>query len=139
MNIHQIWKEICKIKRLLSSHTHESSDHTHPDKTFSFYVYDKTWAEENAAISGNQQEWSFGNGSTGSVGLPYIENGWEESQLDEIIKSLESETNNDRVVSYLCKSYYKMNGIYPVSNEFDINDLGFSNVEKAEIEKSLKK
>ncbi|RXQ87120.1 hypothetical protein EO244_16705 [Ancylomarina salipaludis] len=69
----------------------------------------------------------------------YIENDFEESQLNEIIKSLESQANTDRVVSYFCKSYYKMNGIYPVSNEFDINDLMFSDVEKAEIEKSLKK
>jgi len=40
------------------------------------YEYREIWAEENAAISSNQAEWSYGNGSTGPVGIP-IDAGWE--------------------------------------------------------------
>jgi hypothetical protein len=69
----------------------------------------------------------------------YIKKGWNEKKIDDILKLLESEKHTDRFVSYFSKSYYKMNGIYPISNEFDINDLLLSDVEKAEIQKSLKK
>lgn len=34
------------------------------------------WAEENAAIGGGD-EWSFGNGATGPIGLPVPGDGWE--------------------------------------------------------------
>ncbi len=34
------------------------------------------WAEENGGINPNSNEWSFGNGSTGQIGIPII-NDWE--------------------------------------------------------------
>ena len=34
------------------------------------------WAEENAPLASNQLEWSFGNGSTGRIGIPLPED-WE--------------------------------------------------------------
>ncbi|MBT8299242.1 MAG: hypothetical protein KJO52_12985, partial [Maribacter sp.] len=43
-----------------------------------FGAYEKIviWAEENAALSNNQLEWSFGNGATGLIGIPLPE-AWE--------------------------------------------------------------
>jgi len=46
---------------------------TEPD-----YIYDKIWAEENAAISSNQAEYSYGNGAAGPIGIPHNgQEGWE--------------------------------------------------------------
>jgi len=34
------------------------------------------WAEESGALGDNSAEWSFGNGATGFIGLPF-DDGWE--------------------------------------------------------------
>lgn len=44
------------------------------------YEYRTFWAEENGAVANNSFEWSFGNGSTGAIGLPF-EAGWEITQV----------------------------------------------------------
>lgn len=41
-----------------------------------YYEKIAVWAEESTAISTNQQEWSFGNGATGQIGIPLAED-WE--------------------------------------------------------------
>jgi len=40
------------------------------------YEYRDIWAEESGVLSTNSAEWSFGNGSTGYIGIP-LEAGWE--------------------------------------------------------------
>lgn len=40
------------------------------------YEYRDIWAEEGSVLTNGSAEWSFGNGSTGFVGLP-IDEGWE--------------------------------------------------------------
>lgn len=44
------------------------------------YEYRDLWVEESAALGANQDEWSFGNGATGSIGLPFSA-GWELVEL----------------------------------------------------------
>lgn len=44
------------------------------------YEYRELWAEEAGAINSNQAEWSYGNGSTGFVGVP-IDAGWEAIEM----------------------------------------------------------
>ena len=44
------------------------------------YEYRELWAEENGAIANNSAEWSFGNGATGYIGLPF-DAGWEVVEL----------------------------------------------------------
>jgi hypothetical protein len=41
-------------------------------------IYEKIiiWAEENGAISNNNPEFSFGNGATGNIGIPIVDD-WE--------------------------------------------------------------
>lgn len=40
--------------------------------------YEKTviWAEESGALSNNNTQWSYGNGATGNIGIPLLED-WE--------------------------------------------------------------
>ena len=40
------------------------------------YEYSDNWAEEAGAISNNNNQWSWGNGDTGNLGLPFGD-GWE--------------------------------------------------------------
>ena len=35
------------------------------------------WAEENGALAANTNEWSFGNGAVGDIGIPIVGDGWE--------------------------------------------------------------
>jgi len=44
------------------------------------YEHREMWAEENAAISSNQPEYSYGNGATSYIGLPF-DSGWEVIEL----------------------------------------------------------
>ena len=67
----------------------------------------------------------------------YLNNGWTEKDLNGIIESLKSEESIYRIVSYYDKSYYKLNKIFPVSKDFQIEQFLFSNKEKEEILKSI--
>lgn len=40
------------------------------------YEYRDVWAEEGAALNANTDEWSFGNGATGVIGIA-VGSGWE--------------------------------------------------------------
>ena len=44
------------------------------------YEYRELWAEENAAITTGQAEYSYGNGATGFIGIPF-DAGWEVTEL----------------------------------------------------------
>jgi len=46
--------------------------------TTPIYEYREIWAEENATLNASGFEWSYGNGSTGYVGIPHDgKSGWE--------------------------------------------------------------
>jgi len=68
----------------------------------------------------------------------YLNKGWNEKELNEIIESLKSGNSIDRVISYYDKSYYKLNKIFPISKDFQIEQFSFSKNEKEEILKSIK-
>lgn len=68
----------------------------------------------------------------------YLNNGWTETELNEIIETLTSEKRTDLVISYFSKSYQKLNKLFPVSKDFKIEQILFSEKEKEEIIKSLK-
>ena len=44
--------------------------------TAPLYEYRDLWAEETAGLSDNNNQWSFGNGDVGVIGLP-VGDGWE--------------------------------------------------------------
>lgn len=48
--------------------------------TTAIYEYRDIWAEESGAANGNSAEWSFGNGATGFIGLPF-DAGWEVTHM----------------------------------------------------------
>jgi hypothetical protein len=62
----------------------------------------------------------------------YLNNGWVEEELNKTLEYLNSEQNIHRIISYYDKSFNKMNKLFPVSNEFIINDFVFSELEKEE-------
>jgi len=68
----------------------------------------------------------------------YIKNGWDKTELENLLETLNSEKLNSQVVSYFSNSFNKMNGIYPTSKEFNIKDALLSDAEKNEILKSVK-
>ena len=67
----------------------------------------------------------------------YLKNGWTESELKKAIEELESEKSKDIVVDYYDKSFSKLSKEYPVSVDFEMDKLLFSEKEKEEIEKCL--
>jgi hypothetical protein len=69
----------------------------------------------------------------------YLDNGWTESELKSVVQELKRENRLERVVSYYSKSYAKYDNVYPVSSDFDKDNLYFSEKEKDEIDKILRK
>lgn len=66
--------------------------------------------------------------------------GWTDEFIDKIILELKSYDKDKevRLIDYYSKSFSKLNGIYPTSQNFDISDFYISPLEKEEIEKILK-
>lgn len=67
----------------------------------------------------------------------YLQNGWNENELNSALNYLKSEKRNHRLISYFDKSYNKMNGVFPVSHNFKIEELMYNETEKNEILKIL--
>ena len=67
----------------------------------------------------------------------YLQNGWTKEELKRVIEKLKSEDGTDRFVSYYKMSYYKLNGIFPISKDFTIEHFLFSDKEKRQILKSI--
>ncbi len=68
----------------------------------------------------------------------YLKNGWNEDELNKTLEYLNSEQTNHKLILYLDKSFSKMNGIFPVSKDFNIDDLMYNVTEKNEILKIIK-
>ena len=65
---------------------------------------------------------------------PFYEIGWTEEFLEKVLVELNE--NNDMIspcIDYYSKSKSKMNGIFPVSTEFDLEKYYFNETEKKEI------
>lgn len=45
------------------------------------YEYRDVWAEEGGVLNNNSAQWSYGNGATGFMGLPIMDDGWEVTHM----------------------------------------------------------
>jgi hypothetical protein len=69
---------------------------------------------------------------------PYLKNGWKEKEITETINELIANEETSEIIDFYSKSFSKLNGIYPVSSEFDIEKFYFSELEKKEILNGIK-
>ena len=64
----------------------------------------------------------------------YLQNGWSRSEIENILKDLESQNEQPApFIQYYTKSKFKLDGIFPISNEFQKLNVYFNEVEKKEI------
>jgi hypothetical protein len=68
----------------------------------------------------------------------YLKNGWTENEIIKAINELKSNEKTAYIIDYYSNSLTKLNGISPVSSEFDIEQFYFSELEREQIEKGLK-
>ena len=79
------------------------------------YSIQVIWAEENGVISANQTEYSYGNGSTGNIGIPCFANG-----VKAIGMLMQSETIGTSATVALIVNAIQVGGEYEiVSTEKD--------------------
>ncbi|MGZ0016944.1 hypothetical protein [Yeosuana sp. AK3] len=64
---------------------------------------------------------------------PYLKNGWTEKEIIELVKELKVNEKTAYIIDFYSKSSSKLNGIFPVSSEFDIEQFYFSELEKEKI------
>jgi hypothetical protein len=64
---------------------------------------------------------------------PYLKNGWKEEAIIKLIKELKANEKTANIIDYYSKSFAKMNGIFPVNSEFNIEQFYFSELEKERI------
>ncbi|WP_373060315.1 hypothetical protein [Zunongwangia sp. H14] len=69
---------------------------------------------------------------------PYLKNNWTKKEIEKVINELKSEEETASIVNYYSKSFYKLNNIFPVDNEFDITIFYFSDLEKENVINGLK-
>lgn len=63
----------------------------------------------------------------------YLKNGWKEKELIELVKELKANEKNADIIDFYSKSLSKLNGIFPISSEFDIEHFYFSELEKEKV------
>lgn len=68
----------------------------------------------------------------------YLDNGWTNESISQAMELLKENQYSYQTIDYYSKSKSKLNGKYPVSNDFDIASYCFNQLEKQEIEKALK-
>tara|TARA_B110000908_G_C10036484_1_gene349785 strand:+ start:9 stop:698 length:690 start_codon:yes stop_codon:yes gene_type:complete len=64
---------------------------------------------------------------------PYLKNGWTKKELLQTIKQLKENEQTSLMVDYFSKSSSKLNGIFPISSEFNLEEFYFSELEKDKI------
>ena len=69
---------------------------------------------------------------------PYLKNGWTKNELLQTIKELKENEQTALIIDYFSKSFSKLNGIFPVSSEFDIEQFYFSELERNKIVSGIK-
>lgn len=79
MSLTALTKCYCALKERVDALASTQSP-TLTTTTTPIYEYRDIWAEESSALTNNSDEWSFGNGATGFIGLPIGEN-WELMEL----------------------------------------------------------
>lgn len=67
----------------------------------------------------------------------YMDKGWTNESILKAMELLEENQNPYQTIDYFSKSKSKLNGKYPVSKNFDIDDYYFNQLEKQEIEKAF--
>ena len=83
-------------------------------------------SENKKRIKKTESEYKFDQ-------TPYLKNGWTEKEIVELIKELKSTEKTANIIDFYSKSTSKLNGIFPVSSEFDIEQYYFSELEKEKI------
>jgi len=64
--------------------------------------------------------------------------GWTEEFISKILLELKSQESNAFLIDFYSKSFEKLNGIFPVNNEYDIETFYFSKLEKEKITSGIK-
>jgi hypothetical protein len=64
---------------------------------------------------------------------PYLKNGWTKKELLQTIKQLKENEQTSLMVDYFSKSSSKLNGIFPISSEFNLEEFYFSELEKDKV------
>jgi hypothetical protein len=71
--------------------------------------------------------------------LFYLKHGMTMKQIESALEDLKREKYTSDCVSYYCQSKAKLNGIFPISRDFNINNYFYNEAEKSEIERIIKK
>jgi hypothetical protein len=69
----------------------------------------------------------------------WMKEGWTVDSLKKAIDENKGENKTCPVIGGFENSFAKLNGIYPTSKDFKINDYYFSDIEKIEIEKAIRR
>jgi hypothetical protein len=88
-------------------------------------------SENKKSIISTEYEYEFDH-------IHYQKIGWTKEFLSGIITELESHESNASIIDFYSKSLNKLNGIFPVNNEFDIDTFYFSTLEKEKIINGIK-
>jgi hypothetical protein len=64
--------------------------------------------------------------------------GWTEEFISKILSELKSQESSASLINFYSKSFEKLNGIFPVNNEFDIKTFYFSKLEKEKVKSGIK-
>jgi len=65
---------------------------------------------------------------------PYLKNDWTKESLDKILIELKKDNGKaSPCIDYYSKSQSKLNGVFPVSKDFDQLNIYFNGIEKKEI------
>lgn len=67
----------------------------------------------------------------------YLANGWTIKAINDALNALKTDQTTYQSVDYYSNSKSKLNGKFPISKNFDINEYYFNHAEKTEIEKAL--
>ena len=63
--------------------------------------------------------------------------GWTEEFISKLLSELKSQQRNAFLIDFYSKSLGKLNGVFPVNNEFDIETFYFSKLEKEKIKSGI--
>ena len=68
----------------------------------------------------------------------YLKIGWTNEFIEELLNGLKSEQRTAFVIEFYLKSWTKLNGIFPVSTEFDLDHFYFNELEKEKVINGIK-
>jgi hypothetical protein len=83
-------------------------------------------SEDKKRITKTESEYKFDK-------TPYLKNGWTENEIVKLVKELKANEKTAYTIDFYSKSFSKLNGIFPVSSEFVLEQFYFTKVEKEKI------